>query len=223
MLRKLNGQAVGTLNSSVAGSIPARGAKFRKIMGAAAYNLFDDFAGVLQGSVVEIGTERGEGSTQYLIEACKKAGNKFYTVDFDYNAPSFPAANQFRMTGEVFFEDHFPKEEKICFAYLDGFDWIYEEVDGWIPDWIPEQIEYYSRYGLEMNNENSQLSHLTISKAVAEHAAKKCVILFDDTFYHLNTEQYDGKGGEACYWLLEQGWYEVSTNVYEAKAFRNWK
>ena len=65
---------------------------------------------------------------------------------------------------------YFPKEEKICFAYLDGFDWIYEEVDGWIPDWIPEQIEYYSRYGLEMNNENSQLSHLTISKAVAEHA-----------------------------------------------------
>lgn len=190
-------------------------------MGADKYILIDDYD--LTGSVVEIGTERGEGSTQYLINACKKAGNKFYTVDFDYNAPTFSEANQYRMMGELFFEDHFPKEEKICFAYLDGFDWIYDEPDGWIPDWIPDQIEYYSRYGLEMNNENSQLSHLTLTKAVAEHAAEKCVIVFDDTFYDYFTGDPGGKGGTAIYWLLEQGWHDIEISEGGAVAFRNWE
>lgn len=222
MLRKLNGVARGTLNSEEAGSIPARGAKYRKTMGAQAYDLIDDFD--LKGSVVEIGTERGEGSTKYLAAACKEAGNKFYTVDFDLNAPSFPSLNQYRMRGEMFFEDHFPDDEKICFAYLDGFDWVWPTLEG-ILDWQLDQIEHYATYGITMNNENSQLSHLSLTQSVVESAADKCVILFDDTYLKAPDYEnlsFDGKGGMACDWLIEQGWEQIHLSQPVAKAFCNW-
>lgn len=187
-------------------------------MGEQRYDLIDNFD--LVGSVIEIGTDRGEGSTAYLLESCKKSGNKFYTIDFDIDTPSFPEANQHQMTGEEFFDNHFPTDEKICFAYLDGFDWIYESEDGYIPPWIPEQIKRYKTYGLEMNNKNSQLSHLVITKNVVKYAAEKCVIVFDDTFH--TGSRYTGKGGTACPWLLEQKWHEIPTKKHLAKAFCNW-
>ena len=71
-----------------------------------------------------------------------------------------------------------------------------------------------------MNNENSQLSCLTLAKAVAERAAKKCVILMDDTFGV--DGNIDGKGGTAYTWLVKQGWHEISIEHQAAKAFRNW-
>ena len=209
-------------------------------MGIIRYNLIDNYD--LQGSVVEIGTDRAEGSTGYLSQACKVAGLKFYTVDFDLAIEDQPDANQFRMTGEEFFAKHFPMDEKICFAYLDGFDWTWEQPPhrgDYIPPYIPKQIARYKEYGLEMNNENSQQSHLILTKAVAKHAAKKCVILFDDTFVvnadgergHGRDENwFSGKGGTAVPWLVEQGWYNipVSANndkygLTDAVAFRNWK
>ena len=188
-------------------------------MGAQAYNLIDKFE--LSGSVVEIGTERGEGSTAYLAAASKEAGNKFYTVDFDINAPKFPDVEQYTMTGEEFFDYAFPEDEKICFAYLDGFDWIWEEPNGYVPHWILEQVESYKTYGIEMNNTNSQASHMTITKAVAQRAADKCVILFDDTF-GAGQYKFSGKGGTACDWLLEQGWTQFHLKHAAAKAFCNW-
>jgi len=189
-------------------------------MGAQAYTLFDDYD--LKGSVVEIGTERGEGSTRYLVEVCQRRGNKFYTVDFDLDAPSFPV-NQYRMTGEDFFELFFPDDEKICFAYLDGFDWVWS-AEG-ILDWQRDQIAHYATYGITMNNENSQLSHLSLTQSVVESAADKCVILFDDTYLKgpdYENLSFDGKGGMACDWLITQGWEQIHLSQPVAKAFCNW-
>ena len=189
-------------------------------MGAKKYNLIDNYN--LTGSVVEIGTERGEGSTDYLSKACKKTGNKFYTIDFDINVPRFKDAEQYFMTGEKFFDSVFPEDEKICFAYLDGFDWIWEPEEEVQPLWITEQIDYYKTYGIEMNNDNSQLSHLNITKEVEKHAADKCIILFDDTFH--TGSHYDGKGGTACHWLLARSkrWYKIHMEGNGAHAFCNW-
>ena len=199
-------------------------------MGAQAYDMIDDFANVLQGSVVEIGTCRGEGSTEYLSTVCKKTGNKFYTVDFDMDRLDWPDTHQFRITGEEFFEKHFPADEKVCFAYLDGFDWAWQEPEDSraseqdLKKWsqmVEDQTVIYQRYGIVMNNENSQLSHLTLAKAVAEQAAKKCVILIDDTFGV--DGNISGKGGTAYTWLVKQGWHEIAVDHHAAKAFRNWK
>lgn len=191
-------------------------------MGACAYNLIDNFKEDLNGSVVEIGTERGEGSTKYLSTWSLQNNNKFYTVDFDKSRPIFSEKhiNQFYTTGESFFENIFPTNEKICFAYLDGFDWIWGNIIDSPPDWINDQIQSYKEHGLEMNNINSQLSCLNLTINVHKYAADKCIILMDDTF--LTHEQiYSGKGGAACIWLLSQGWNRIHTPNM-AVAFKNW-
>lgn len=53
------------------------------ICGAAAYRLLADFEDDLDdGNLIEIGSDRGEGSTRWLAEFAAKHHRNFYTVDF---------------------------------------------------------------------------------------------------------------------------------------------
>lgn len=203
-------------------------------MGARAYSLINNYKN-LSGSVVEIGTDRGEGSTMYFAVWCHANNNKFYTVDFDRQRRNFSTEhpnlniNQFYMTGELFF-NQFPNDEQICFAYLDGFDWIWDflkEDSQKLPEWINEQIQTYKNYNLNMNNINSQISHLNLAIAVHNHASPKCIILIDDTFITSTDDVYSGKGGAAVTWLLANSWNLIdcgipATQGESAIALKNW-
>lgn len=71
--------------------------------------------------------------------------------------------------------------------------------------YVQRQIARYQEFGLVMNNANSQQAHLDQAKLIAEVAADRCVIHFDDT-RTWDAKTFDGKGGTAVPWLLAQGW-----------------
>jgi hypothetical protein len=101
-------------------------------MGAQAYGLIEDIPFLPGECVVELGSERGEGSTYYFVEYCGGRGIPFYTVDPDKNdgyttASQIARCHAYCMTGEQFLAEVFPSFGlKIKFAYLDNFDWAWE-------------------------------------------------------------------------------------------------
>jgi hypothetical protein len=179
-------------------------------MGATAYRLIEQIRFLPGECVVELGSERGEGSTYYFVEHCGSHGIPFYTIDPDKNEAYATAAqiapNQaYCMTGERFLAEVFPTFDlKIKFAYLDNFDWAWESWGDNHPS-----FEYlksiYSNFGLEFSNRNSQKAHLEQAQLVDRHAAPGCVILIDDTWGRPDGA-WSGKGGTAVPWLLGHGY-----------------
>ena len=169
-------------------------------------------ASVLQGSVVEIGSERGEGSTAFLSSFCKQLGLKFYSVDFEQEAylkaKGTPNTIAVHSTGEEFLKN-FPKNEKICYAYLDNYDWNYGH-----EDLHNRQKKTYELYGLTLSNENSQKAHLDQTILISHLSADKCIISFDDTFYDNELKCVSGKGGTAHDWLTGEGWSNYKNTDY---------
>jgi hypothetical protein len=168
--------------------------------------------------IIEIGSERGEGSTLFLSNYCVKNNISFYTVDIDDN--SYNDANKicnniqiknnqeiqaFHMTGESFLSNIFPsKNKKILFMYLDNFDYIYDAIVE--ADFVKKQIEDYKNKGFEMNNENSKQAHLMQMKLAYPYMNNKSYVLFDDTYKRHNSSNWDGKGGYAVEFLFEKNW-----------------
>ena len=172
-------------------------------MGARAYTILERYIERLtNGVAVEIGTERQEGSTTFLASLCEAHGLQFFSVDVD------PGEHELarRRLGERAVcakgEDFLPTlDTNVCFAYLDNFDWM------WEPHAEAEYENYIARYktfGLEMNNLNSQRSHLAQAVAVCGKRAAHCLIIIDDTWRRADGT-FDGKGGAAVPYLLNTG------------------
>jgi len=187
-------------------------------MGARAYTMVEDIkqhftnnTEKMKDDIIEIGSERGEGSTTFLKSFANQNSINFYTVDLDETvyegAKSIVGENAFNMTGEKFLESVYPNLEsssgKICFAYLDNFDYIFPEIES--RNFVKEQIKLYKTYDVEMNNNNSKLAHLNQSKLIHKYKSDNCFILFDDTYINHKGE-YSGKGGTSIPWLLDNGW-----------------
>ena len=167
----------------------------------------------LKGSVIEVGSERFEGSTCFLADFCHRNNLKFYSVDFEIvahqRAKLIPNTIAVQMKAEDFLKNIFPKDERICFAYLDGFDYIFDEIKD--TKAVIGQIDTYKQYGLELNNENSKKSHLEIARLLLDFVADKCFVMFDDT-WGVNGA-FEGKGGYAVPFLLENGFKVIEQNV----------
>lgn len=189
-------------------------------MGARSHHYILKHLDDLEGSIVEIGCGRGEGSTDFyagLAVGCKKFIH--HAVDFDPDA--YHVANNYStlitnshahmMTGEEFLRSVFPAlNEKICYAYLDNFDYNYDPANP--PWWVQEQIKRYREYGIDMTNENSELAHLTQTQLIVPYAANKCIIHLDDTFIQNNI--WKGKGARAVPWLIDNNWKIVYSYSY---------
>ena len=86
------------------------------------------------GVVLEIGSEQGQGSTLFLHEFCKQRGINFYSIDWDDKASSYARGLcgdcSYQQLGEDFLNssDWKDKNEKIKFAYLDNYDWMWNGV-----------------------------------------------------------------------------------------------
>jgi hypothetical protein len=184
-------------------------------VGAQAYHIISELNLDSDAVILEIGAERGEGSTQHFYNFCEKNNLCFITVDFEVQAVNRAKyisrdgiSNQwafvYHSTGEDFLENVFPTmDKKITFAYLDNFDWLWEgsESDSF---YGPARVLYQS-YGIEMNNKNSQLAHLEQAKLVNKFSSENCHILLDDT-YENTAGDYNGKGGMAVPYLLSKNW-----------------
>jgi hypothetical protein len=170
-------------------------------MGAKAYNLIDELDFRPGDCVVEIGAERGEGSTDYLERFCKRKNIPFFSVDIEPNR-----IGTLRMSGEVFLQ-HFTGN--IRFAYLDNYDYIFPEIEG--ESWVDDQRQQYKQLGYELTNDNSKQAHLDQALMVAEMSDAGSRILLDDTYFE---HEITGKGGWAVPALLGLG-YKILNDVSE--------
>jgi hypothetical protein len=172
-------------------------------VGARAYrylSLYDPAPGVL----VEIGSERGEGSTVWLSRYAKRCGLRFYTADIDPD--THRAARRITPGARLARGRDLLRKLRspVSVAYLDGFDWIPQGREH-VP-WIADQRARYHELGYHLTNEDCQHEHLHEAKALAERAADRCAVIADDTW--LDENEWTGKGGLAVPYLIGEG-FEV--------------
>ena len=104
-----------------------------------------------KGAWLEIGADRGEGSTGWLIEQWKKYGtDKFYCIDMnkeilDNNINKHTQDGvEFRLgQGEKLLQQN--PISNIAVAYLDNFDWDYW-LQGTEEGFVPPIRETYKKY-----------------------------------------------------------------------------
>lgn len=162
----------------------------------------------LNGTIIEIGSERGQGSTELLASFAKSNKCHFITVDVVEETskkaekivkkikPSFNAAC---MKGEDFL-NIYPRND-ICLVYLDAFDIQYPKKPASF-----ERKKIYEDNGLILSNENSWKMHLDCVKNCYNKVVDGGFIVFDDTWLDVKTKQIEGKGKTAVPFLLSNGY-----------------
>jgi hypothetical protein len=189
----------------------------------------------LKGAIIEIGSSRGEGSTEFFAGLIYSFPNiNFHTVDFSKDRYQRAANLALRITnmfaykaiGESWLEDEFPKlNQKVCWAYLDNADWNWWEDKPNEPEWIKDQKNDYHSNGVEYSNAASLNAHLLQSKLIHNNAAEKCIIQLDDTWLADDTwpanDSYSGKGGLAVPWLLSNGWKIIDDGSEDSTSLSN--
>lgn len=186
--------------------------------------------------VLEIGSERGEGSTRFFSDYALAHGVLFITVDVNpdviQNAIDYEIG-QPRIIGRsavavvargedfltTFAEDLGVQDQQgiarvpnIKIAYLDNFDWWWGEPITPYADHVTFGEELYEPFGLELSNDASQAAHLAQAQLVHEYNDAGSLIIFDDTWGVDQLDRvgyWDGKGGTAVPWLLDTGCYET--------------
>lgn len=196
-------------------------------MGARKYTFAEKVIDILPENrdnlcIIEIGSERGEGSTTYFVNFAKEHHISFYTVDFDpiqsenaaticrsVELPVNVEAKSFCMKGEDFLANVFPSlNKRIVFLYLDNFDFIYDHIIGY--QFVNDQICRYNELGTLMNNDVCKEVHLLQATLALPVMSTNSYILCDDTFR--KNDKYDGKCGAAVPFLLQNGWDIVEHN-----------
>lgn len=174
------------------------------------------------GIWIEIGVDRGEGSTQFFSDLAKTHATRFYTVDYDQDQidglrerfvtlPDHVRAVQAK--GEEFLEEFrkIEPEAQVSLVYLDNFDWDYW-VNRKAKSFVPAQKErYLQKMGTEMTNLNSQQAHLIQAIRLMPLMSANSIIVCDDTWYDPAEGVYIGKCSAAIPYLLLNG-YEILHN-----------
>lgn len=173
-------------------------------MGARAYRYLALYEPA-PGCIVEVGSERGEGSTAWLVAYAHRHRLGFYTADVD---PDVHRAAERLTKGARLCTgcELLRRVGTVSVAYLDGFDWIPDKQHD--EPWIQRQRQRYREVGYEMTNENCQREHLAEARLVARKAAGRCVVICDDTYR--TGDGWSGKGGLAVPYLEDAGFRVVA-------------
>ena len=191
------------------------------------------------GAWIEIGVDRGEGSTKFFADLAKTKATKFYGVDADENQIArarvvlsaqgqavLGADGQFQLAegplpdhielthsfGEQFLENLTP--QPVSLVYLDNFDWDYW-VGGQEESFVPAQKQHYREYmGTEMTNINSQKAHLAQAMLLMPMMAENSIIVCDDTWYHPNEGVFIGKCSAVIPFLMLNGFELLHSQGY---------
>ena len=152
--------------------------------------------------MVEVGSERGHGSTLALAELCKANGFNFVTVDVDAAisadagkivrgvSPGFEAVCDY---GEKFLET---TDRTVHIAYLDAFDFYH-------PHHPEDRKAAYASRGTEITDDNAAAMHLACAKALKRCSPIGGYVCFDDIL--TDGPEWKGKGRDAIPWLMENG------------------
>lgn len=203
-------------------------------MGMIATNI-KNFVEHTSGNILEIGMDRGEGSTADLIKLAKEKKVKYVGVDIIEHPQWLQWQDQnldwceFHIsTGESFAES---TKETFGIVYLDNFDWDY---------WA---TEYYNKMGIKLpgncmtglkeqyqlhypnlktfSNEQSQIAHLTQIKLL--NLDNNCVVICDDTWFDILEGQWMGKCGAVVTYLQTERFEVVCKHVQSAEQNPNGK
>ena len=179
-------------------------------MGSKPYSKLESFnLAVDQNNIVlEIGSERGEGSSLWLYEWAKQHNIEFYSVDVEHGQreQEHPEINWIvTSSGSDWCKSMLPDlNKKIKVLYLDNFDWIWEPTN--ISWWIQKQIDSYAQRGVTMNNQNCQEEHRLQLEHCLPYLNEQSVVIMDDTYYKDgNKDQLTGKCATVIPLLLENG------------------
>ena len=165
-------------------------------MGARAYTLIAEVDFQPGEVAVEIGSERGEGSTAYLRQHCAEREVEFFSVDID---PQVEGVIQSDGATWLHGFDRFALLVK--FAYLDNFDYVFPSIVG--QPWVQDQIEGYLKFQIEMTNENSEQAHLDQAIEVNRLSVPGTMVVIDDTWVEHGV--WYGKGATAVPYLQSAG------------------
>jgi hypothetical protein len=170
--------------------------------------------------IVEIGSDRWEGSTAYFADLANTHATRIITVDLDPEA-------YMRITKTVN-KDHLGRLEFVCadardwcqrfdqrsreikVLYLDNFDWDWEPSKP--SEDIKKQQAWYRNMGLEMTNLNCQISHLDQMISLMPCMSLRSVVCVDDTYEYNGV--YIGKGGAVVPYLMTQGYQILQSGEY---------
>lgn len=167
------------------------------------------------GTIVEIGSERGHGSTEILARFAKEHKLHFVTVDIleevwkNVQKILEPIDETFIAVcskGEDYLKQFTPNN--IVILYLDAFDIT---VKG---NYHQPRVDEYAKEGLILSNENAWKMHLEACKHGYDKVRTGGFIVFDDTWLDKKDptkSTYHGKGKTAIPFLLDNGYKIYST------------
>ncbi len=159
------------------------------------------------GVFVEIGSERGEGSTVWLDALAAERNTKLITVDVSSKAQGHWAhklANtEFVVqAGSDWADDFAHNWTDIAVLYLDNFDYIWDINE--VRPAIQLQMADYADRGVLMTNQACQIENLKQLMLLYSCLAPNAVVAFDDTYCY--NDCWIGKCGPAVVYLLACGW-----------------
>lgn len=178
-------------------------------------------------AIVEIGSDRWEGSSAYFADLAYTHHMTFVSVDLDEGArnrirktinPEHSAITEFVCAEGTHWSENY-SGATIRVLYLDNFDW------DWSTDrnqtMIQQQVEWYRDRGINMNNLNCQTTHLKQMINLLPHMAEKSLVIVDDTYEYNGV--FIGKGGAVVPFLLGQGFGMLATKDYGVILGRGFK
>lgn len=183
-------------------------------MGAIYKKINQHFEPSAHGVLVEIGSDRGEGSTVHLDALAAQYQKKLITVDVLSNARAklsarLPNTEFVVAQGSDWADDFAYNHTDIDALYLDNFDYIWDINNVSRP--IQIQMHEYSQRGVAMTNQACQIEHLRQLLLLYPCLAPNAVVAFDDTYCW--NDCWIGKCGPAVVYLLASGWQVVEQTL----------
>lgn len=162
------------------------------------------------GVFVEIGSDRGEGSTQWLDALAADHNKKLISVDISSKAAShwqgkLPNTEFVVQSGSDWADDFAFNWTDVDVLYLDNFDYIWDIND--VRPAIKMQMSEYAERGVLMTNQQCQVEHLKQLMLLYSCLSPRAVVAFDDTYCY--NDCWIGKCGPAVVYLLANGWQVV--------------
>lgn len=172
------------------------------------------FSPSASGVLVEIGSDRGEGSTAHLAALAAQHQKRLITVDVLPNAQAklsarLPNTDFVVAQGSDWADDFAHNWTDIDALYLDNFDYIWDINNVSTP--IQIQMHEYSQRGVAMTNQICQIEHLRQLMLLYPCLAPGAVVAFDDTYCW--NDCWIGKCGPAVVYLLASGWKVVEQTL----------
>lgn len=158
--------------------------------------------------IVEIGSERGEGSTAFFDHYSKQYQIPFYSIDISSEAKNklthLKNTNFVIDSGSNWANNILPTyNKKIKILYLDNYDWNHRPNE---EDQTGLKNMYKESFNIEWNNLNCVAEHLNQIIGCYPYMAEKSIVICDDTPMLNHNRIYIGKCAAVIPFLISRNY-----------------